>query len=76
MWGGGGVESGGGVNRLESEYGRAIHCDAPKSENIHGVRSEDRFTGIKMVVGTGRDKLQGERDVVVDNMEERWKADD
>ena len=54
---GGGVERGGGVHNLDSEYGRGINCDSPKSGNIHGGRSEDRVTGINTVVGTGRDKL-------------------
>ena len=56
-YGGGRVERVGGVHHLYSEYGRAIHCDTPKSGNIHGRRSEDKVTGIKTVVGTGRDKL-------------------
>ena len=58
LWGGG-VERGGGVNHLESEYGCAIHCDSPKSGNIHGGRAEDRVTGNKTVVVTGRYKLHG-----------------
>ena len=56
---GGGVERGGGLHHLDSEYGRAIHFDAPKSVNIHGCRAEDRFVSIKTAVGTGRDKLHG-----------------
>ena len=52
-----GVERGGGVHHLESEYGRAIHYDAPNSENIYGGRAEYGVMGIKTVVGTGRDQL-------------------
>ena len=44
---------------MESEYGRAIHYDAPNSENIYGGRAEYGVMGIKTVVGTGRDKLHG-----------------
>ena len=54
---GGGVETGGGVHNLESEYGREINCDSPKSGNIHGGRSEDRVTGINTVVEKGRNEL-------------------
>ena len=44
---------------MVSEYGRAVHCDDPSSVNIHGVRADYGVTGIKAVVGTGRDKLHG-----------------
>ena len=44
---------------MESEYSREIHCDAPKSGNIHGGRAEDRVTVINTVVGTRRDKIHG-----------------
>ena len=59
LWGGVGVEKGIGVHQLELEYGRAIHCDAPKSRNIYGVRAEYGVMCIKTAVGTGRDKLHG-----------------
>ena len=55
LWGGG-VERGIGVHHLESEHNRAIHCDAPKSGNIHGDREEYGVMSIKTVVKTGRDK--------------------
>ena len=59
---GDGVERGGAVHNLESEYGREINCDARKSGNTHGGRVEYRVTGINMVMGTGRDKLHGVAD--------------
>ena len=55
--GGGGFGRGGGVHHFKEEYVHIIHFDTHNYGSMYGDRVEYRFTGLKMVVVTGRGKL-------------------